>query len=488
MNCDTAKSRVSSPQAGIAGCEAEPRACWTVAIGACGAAAWGCGKPATPRPSTRKPRQRAKAGLVAPLADDPGDDIRSWVDGQVVTDWPAEIARRERAIQGYLNDDRRRAGRQKYGFRSGQHPRLAWSWFRDNPVGFNGVPFVLFKTILDLDPESREPDAAPDRAHLEARGRRCRPAPGPRPRAGRSITSASARTRPTTSTASRARPASGGRRCPSASPSRTRARSSRCRRPRRRSTTGGCWRGACSSNTSLLLAKMRATEHEDNWERDRPGFGSPGSMDRVFFSCAACHVGRVVVDGKMKFLPGMPNTEIEAQYFSKLLMLTAAALVESGFDPQSTTPVNPANIKPNTGAVRALYTEMLDKARQRPETLYGSSPADIARAQDPGAGHRRRVPQRDAGSDRRRREDALHLLRRGEEQRLQAAAARRPRGSAGPDGRVRHRVGAGGDSHAPPRQQLPGVRAPRQPEEPDLHRLLQGQRPAGRRARHDRAR
>ena len=30
--------------------------------------------------------------------------------------------------------------------------------------------------------------------------------------------------------------------------------------------------------------------------------------------------------------------------------------------------------------MRALYTEMLDKARQRPETLYGSSPAQIARA------------------------------------------------------------------------------------------------------------
>ena len=35
-------------------------------------------------------------------------------------------------------------------------------------------------------------------------------------------------------------------------------------------------------------------------------------MDRVFFSCAACHVGRVMVGGKMKFLIGMPNTEIEA--------------------------------------------------------------------------------------------------------------------------------------------------------------------------------
>jgi hypothetical protein len=75
----------------------------------------------------------------------------------------------------------------------------------------------------------------------------------------------------------------------------------------------------------------------------------------------------------------MPNTMIEAQYYSKLLMLTGAALVESGFDPASPTPVNPANIKPNTSAVRALYTEMLDKARLRPETLYGSSPAQIAR-------------------------------------------------------------------------------------------------------------
>ena len=41
--------------------------------------------------------------------------------------------------------------------------------------------------------------------------------------------------------------------------------------------------------------------------------------------------------------------------------------------------MNPANIQPNTSAIRALYTEMLDKARQRPETLYGSSPAEIAR-------------------------------------------------------------------------------------------------------------
>ena len=42
--------------------------------------------------------------------------------------------------------------------------------------------------------------------------------------------------------------------------------------------------------TSLLLAKLRTADQEETWEDDRKGFGTPGSMDRVFFSCAACHV------------------------------------------------------------------------------------------------------------------------------------------------------------------------------------------------------
>ena len=131
------------------------------------AAATKAGVRTRPRAPRRGSSRRSK--------DDSSEDIMSWVDGQVVTDWAAEIAKRDRAIDGYLNDaDPDHAA--KYGFRSGQNPQLAWNWFRDNPVGFNGVPFVLFKTILDLDPESREPDAAQDRADLEARGARCRSA------------------------------------------------------------------------------------------------------------------------------------------------------------------------------------------------------------------------------------------------------------------------------------------------------------------------
>ena len=318
-----------------------------------------------------------RGGFVAPLQNDASEDVVSWVDGQVVTDWAAEVAKRDRAIDAYLADtDPERAA--KYGFRSGQHPRLAWAWFKDNPVGFNGVPFVLFKTLLDLDPN-----------HQNAALRRIariwkRPAQFPvggQPGANAyTLDHIGIGPDPGDYVDGVARPPGERRSLPFGfayenprtfeplSAAETKLYDTRLLARR------------AFTNTSLLAAKLRTAETEENWERDRPGFGTPGSMDRVFLSCAACHVGRVVVSGRMKFLPGMPNTEIEAQYYSKLLMLTAAAFVESGFDPTSTTPVNPANIKPNTDAVKALYTEMLDKARQRPETLYGSSPEQIARA------------------------------------------------------------------------------------------------------------
>ena len=74
-----------------------------------------------------------------------------------MTDWPAEITKRDQAIQGYLWTMTIQVAPKSTGPRRGRHPRLAWSWFRDNPVGFNGVPFVLLKTILDLDPNHENP-------------------------------------------------------------------------------------------------------------------------------------------------------------------------------------------------------------------------------------------------------------------------------------------------------------------------------------------
>ena len=327
--------------------------------------------------SAPQPAQGPGAGLIAPLADDTGPDVLSWVDGKPVTDWPSEVRNRERAIDTYLaDDDPDRAAR--YGFRSGQYPRMAWAWFRDNPVGFNGVPFVLLKTIFDLDPNHAN-------EHLRAIARIWKH------EADLPLGSGAAATRWTfdhLGVGPNAIDYADGVALPAAerkSPlpfgfafenpqtftplSSVQTKTLDARLLERRIFT----------NTSLLLAKTKTANVEENWERDRPGFGTPGSTDRVFFSCAACHVGRVVVNGRIKFLPGMPNTEIEAQYYSKLLMLTGAALVESGFDPASPTPINPAGIKPSTAAVRALYAELLDKARLHPETLYGSTPEQIAR-------------------------------------------------------------------------------------------------------------
>jgi hypothetical protein len=332
--------------------------------------------------SASRSRDAAAAGattgsVVGPFTDDTGDQIVSWVDGQVVSDWATEITKRDRAILGYLDDaDPVRA--EKYGFRSGQTPRLAWSWFRNNPVGFNGVPFVLFKTILDLDPNHENP-ALRAIARIWRREAIVPAGAGP-PAQTWTLDHIGVGPDPSDYVDGVARPVS-QRQTPL--PFGFAFENPRVFEPLsdvgRKAEDARLLARRLFKNTTLLVAKVRTVDREAEWERDRPNFGNPGTLDRVFLSCAACHVGRVIVSGKMRFLPGMPNTEIEAQYYSKLLMLTGAALVESGFDPASTTPVNPAGITPNTSAVKALYGEMLDKARLRPETLYGSSPAQIAR-------------------------------------------------------------------------------------------------------------
>jgi hypothetical protein len=354
------------------------RTCIAFSVVLLAVALCGCRDAAEQDPEYAAATARATQGLVGPLENDTSEDIVSWVDGQVVRDWSAEIEKRDRAIAGYL-DDADPAHAEKYGFRSGQHPRLAWSWFSDYPVGFNGVPFVLFKTILDLDPNHSNPTLRTV-ARIWKR-EAVFPVGAGSPAPAWTLDHIGVGPDPSDYADGVALPP-GERKSPL--PFGFAFENPRVFEPlsavRAEAQDILLFRRRVLSNTSLLIAKLRTTDHEDRWETDRPNFGMPGTMDRVFFSCAACHVGRVMVSGKMKFLPGMPNTEIEAQYFSKLLMLTGAALVESGFDPASTAPVNPANVKPRTSAIRALYAEMVDKARRRPETLYGSSPAAIARA------------------------------------------------------------------------------------------------------------
>ena len=445
---------------------------------------WSCGRGTSSEDTKGTPVATVPSGgLVSPLKDDSSNDIVSWVDGKVVSDWSAEIAKRERAIDGYLSDtDDVRAA--KYGFRTGQNPQLGWSWFRDYPVGFNGVPFVLFKTILDLDPN--DPDPTLQRIARIWKHESSIPLGTGQSATRWTFDHLGVGPTPFDYVDGIAKPV-GERTSPL--PFGFAFENPRTFEPLSETDMklrdGQLRLKSVFQNTSLLLAKLKTVDHEDNWEKDRPGFGSPGSMDRVFFSCAACHVGRVVVGGRMKFLVGMPNTEIEAQYYSKLLMLTSAALVESGFDPSSPTPVNPAAIKPNRNAVRALYAAMLKKALNRPETMYGSSPAQIARAkiqtlavadefpsvmQDLIAtgvkthfiyyvvaknnAYKRPLP--DVLEDRPGQMDAFGIASG-----LVAIHTRRPDNSF---------------------MQFVGTR---QPEESALHRLLEGERPAGGYARFD---
>jgi hypothetical protein len=318
--------------------------------------------------------KRASEGIVAPIDDDSSEEIVSWVDGHVVTDWTAEVAKRDRALEAYLSDaDPERA--KIYGFRSGQDPRLAWKWFLDNPVGFNGVPFVLLKTIFDLDPNHEHPTLR--RIARIWKREAVVPAGSGTPAWTMDHIGIGPNMRDYDNGV--ARPAAERQSPLPFGFAFENPRTFQALQPAEATLLDGrLLARSVAANTTLLIAKV-VTSDDKNWEDDRKTFGSPGSTDRVFFSCAACHVGRVMVAGKMKFLPGMPNTEIEAQYFSKLLMLTAAALVQSGFDPSSTAPVNPSAIEPNRSAVVALYREMLNKARQRPETLYGPAPEQIAR-------------------------------------------------------------------------------------------------------------
>lgn len=355
----------------------KPRHLCVLAAILAGGVTAGCSSPADESRPTTAYGSGGGAGLVKAPADDDGEEIRSWVDGSVVTDWATERTRRTQAIEAYLDDDD--PGRAAaYGFRQGQTPRLAWAWFQDNPVGFNGVPFVLFKTLIDLDPNHPDPQL---RALARIWKREAQvPAAWTQPSEAWTLDHIGVGPDPDDYVDGVARPPS-ERRSPL-------PYGFAFENPQAFEPMSGAAQTAADArllarrvfkNTSLLVAKLRTADVEEDWERDRPNFGTPGSMDRVFLSCAACHVGRVMVNGRMTFLPGMPNTEIEAQYYSKLLMLTGAALVESGFDPTSTRPVDPTAIKPRTSTVRALYTEMIDKARQRPETLYGASPAEIAR-------------------------------------------------------------------------------------------------------------
>ena len=60
-----------------------------------------------------------------------------------------------------------------------------------------------------------------------------------------------------------------------------------------------------------------------------PAMNPSATTENVFFSCGACHTGRVIVDGKIRHLYGAPNTEVDAQMYTALLMQTAGKLYDA---------------------------------------------------------------------------------------------------------------------------------------------------------------
>jgi hypothetical protein len=95
------------------------------------------------------------------------------------------------------------------------------------------------------------------------------------------------------------------------------------------------------------------------------------------------NAGNIVKPGRMQFMPGMPSSEIEAQYYSKLLMQSGLALIESGFSVDATAmPASFDDIVPSKPAILALYTRMLSRVidPELVKTIYGPSPEQVQRA------------------------------------------------------------------------------------------------------------
>jgi len=308
--------------------------------------------------------------------------------------WAEEMARRQRDLDAYLRDpDPVRA--RKYGFRDGHHPALAWNWFSEHPIGYGGMPYVLLQTLLSLDPASEtDPqlrilaniwkkkstiaaEAAQNRYTLDHLG------VGPHPDDYANGVAKDPHQR-------RHRLPNGFVYDPEVKVGEERALLNAGLAGLRRTPL-----------TTLLRGKLRGKIHDKihgeyvNYDKDRAKFQRPPEVDAVFFSCSGCHQGRVLVGGRMDaagnivergrmhFMPGMPNTEVENQYFSQLLMETGLALIKSGFSIDAVgLPEKKTDIAPKTEFVTALYRRMLDRAldAETVKTIYGAQPDEIYRA------------------------------------------------------------------------------------------------------------
>jgi hypothetical protein len=87
--------------------------------------------------------------------------------------------------------------------------------------------------------------------------------------------------------------------------------------------------------------------------------------DNVFFSCGACHIGRVYVKDRVQHLIGAPNSEIEPQrYSAELLYKTAKKLIKVDSP-------DPSQVQADLDQVAKIASFLKTKAETDPAWFYG---------------------------------------------------------------------------------------------------------------------
>lgn len=345
----------------------------------------------------------AESGEAAPSIRHASDQ---WVENGS-SDWMDEVGRREKQIADFLQDtDPERAS--QYRFRDGHYPALAWNWFDQHPIGYGGIPYVLLQTMLSLDPSTETDPHLKKLANIWKRESVVADEKG---KGIFTLDHLGFGPHPDDYENGIAKPANQRNQFlpngfvydPDVEPEDVWFVNKRLKIMR--DGFVGSFAKRLSPDYEPKIGKLLILAHakfrdklmdnEIDYDTEVHKMQEAPKTDAVFFSCSGCHQGRVIVGGEldkegnitrrgaMKFLPGMPNTEIEAQYYSKLLMLSGFALIESGFDIEADSlPETPDQIKPSSKAILALYTRMLTRAidPELVKTIYGPDDEQIERA------------------------------------------------------------------------------------------------------------
>lgn len=211
----------------------------------------------------------ATAAILAMLAacpvTQPGPDAKQ--------SWAEERAKREQQQAAYLNDGTQRRVKTDAPDRKPWYSNsLGYAWFKDYPLGVNGVPYVLLRAVIEVFPEIWKGEGS----------------------------------------------------------------------------LGNLGFGPHPDDYDPITGKLRPAEQRHPLpyglvSAEDPSVPEDQRTDNVFFSCGACHTGRVYVKDRVRHYVGAPNTEIEAQAYAGRILATGSILRKADPDPNKNDP-DPAQI------------------------------------------------------------------------------------------------------------------------------------------------